>query len=66
MITRFFLYAQNINILLDGTIHEVKHIVLKADSTTNDTHTLIEMLKQDDVQEFMQAMVKKVQDHEIH
>ena len=66
VITRIFLYAHNINSLLDGTIHEVKHIALKAESATNDTHTLTEMFKQDDVQKYVQAMVKEVQDHEIH
>ena len=58
MLTRILYYVHNINCLFDGTLNNVKHFVLKADSATNDTYTLSETFKQDDV------MVKEVQDHE--
>ena len=63
MITRVYFYAYNINSLIDGTINKVKHIALMAESATNDKYTLTEMFKQEDVREFVQAMVKEVCDH---
>ena len=64
MLTRISYYAYNIHSLFDGTLNNVKHFVLMADSSMNDTYTLSDMFKQDDVQDFVEAMVKEVQDHE--
>ena len=45
-------------------MNSFSNFAFTADAVTNDTYALSEMLKQDDVNDFVRAMVKEVQDHE--
>ena len=63
-ITRLASYAENVSSLIDNTINNIPHFCLNTDASSNDTFTLTEMLKQDDISEFVKAMVKEVCDHE--
>ena len=62
MLTRISYYAYNVHYLFDETPNNVKHFFF-ADSTTNDTYTLSNIFKQDDVKDFVETMAKEVQDH---
>ena len=48
----------------DGTINFLHPMALATKNSTNDTFTVKEILKHVDVLDFMQAMMKEVDDHE--
>ena len=56
-------HSHGINRLFDGTINRIHHFAFSASSDSNDTFTLSQMLKRDDVKEFAESMVKEVKDH---
>ena len=57
-------HLQNITKLYDGTINKCHHYLLNSDALTNDVYTLSQVLKQGDLKEFVNAMVKEIKDHE--
>ena len=57
-------YANNVSALFDSTLNNILHFCLHTDVSTNDTFTLSELLKQDNIRGFVEAMVKEVSDHE--
>jgi len=60
----FVTHLENIQTLFDDTINECHHYALNATSATNDVYTLKQMLQLDNIQEFITAMIKEVDDHE--
>jgi hypothetical protein len=58
------LHTERVNTHFDGTLNYIHHAVLMTDAGDNDTYTLKDMLKQDDRNDFIAAMVKEVCDHE--
>ena len=52
-----------INQNFDGTLNYI-HQHAFVTNASNDTYTLKDMLKQDDVADFVEAMVKEIDDHE--
>ena len=63
-ITRLVYYAKNISSLLNNTINNIPYFCLNTDVSSNDTFILTKMLKQENIGEFVKAMVKVVADHE--
>ena len=53
-----------INANFDGSLNEFHHMVLAATKSNNENYTFREMLEQDDVGDFVKAMMKEVGDHE--
>ena len=53
-----------LNAHYDGTINAFSTFIFAALNDSNDTYTLKEMLKQNDIANFVEAMVKEVDDHE--
>ena len=53
-----------INANFDGSLNEFHHMVLAATKSNNENYTFREMLQQDDVGDFVKAMMKEVGDHE--
>ena len=49
---------------MDGTLNVLSTFAYAALNNSSDTYTLREMLKQDDVANFIEAMIKDVDDHE--
>ena len=64
MLQKLVLHTEKVNTHFDGTINELHHAVLSTVAGDNDTYTLKDMLKQDDKNEFIKAMIKEVVDHE--
>ena len=58
------LHSQRVNTHFDGTLNSLHHAALTAAAGDNDTYTLKDVFKQDDKSEFIQAMMKEVNDHE--
>ena len=55
-------HTQRSSILLDNTINNISQFALS--TASNDVFTLSQMLKQEDVASFVEAMLKEVDDHE--
>ena len=53
-----------INQHFDGTLNYLNPLAFAAELSDNDTYTFKEMLQQSDKNEFIQAMLKEIQDHE--
>ena len=64
LIQQACLHVERVNTHLDGTLNQMHHLVLAAVAGDNDTYNLGEMLKQEDKGDFIQSMLKEVQDHE--
>ena len=63
-VQRFALHTERINAHFDGTVNAIHHAILMTEVDSNDVYTMREVMKQPDFPEFIQAMVKEVQDHE--
>ena len=63
MIQKVVLHTEQVNTHFDNTVNSFHHMVL-ATAEDNDTYTLKDMLKQDDKNDFVEAMIKEVADHE--
>ena len=64
MVQRACLHVEKINTHFDGTINSFHYAFSSmASAGDNDVYTLKEMLKQEDKNDFIQAMVKEVDDH---
>ena len=57
-------HIQLINQHFDGTFKYFNPSAYAADMSDNDTYTFREMLQQPDKNDFIQAMLKEIQDHE--
>jgi hypothetical protein len=53
------------NVLFDGTLNAV-HNVLTTDVSTNEVYTYSQVMKQDDIEDFLRAMEEEVTAHEQH
>ena len=56
-------YFHCLNTHFDGTLNDVSAFSLATINDTNDAYTFSEMLRQDDVPEFVHAMIKEINDH---
>jgi len=54
----------NMKSLFDSTINECHNVIFNVAVTTNDVYTLREMLKLQDIKEFVVAMQKEIDDHQ--
>jgi hypothetical protein len=63
-LNKVVLHSQRVNTHFDGTLNAIHHAALTAAAGDNDTYTLKDVFKQDDKSEFIQAMMKEVNDHE--
>ena len=61
---KLVLHTQRVNTHFDNTVNEFHHAALMVSAGDNDTYTLKDVFKQDDVSHFVTAMVKEVLDHE--
>ena len=57
-------YVEHLSVLLDSTFTNISHFCFNTDASSNYTFTLNKMLKQNDIHEFVKAMLKEVCDHE--
>ena len=57
-------HYHNINLLFDGTINQCHRLMLSTIAPNNDVYTLSEMLKLEDIKDFVLAMLKEVAEHE--
>ena len=62
--TTFVTHLENIQTLFDDTINQCHYCSYNAAAATNDVYTLKQMLKHDDIKEFVLAMIKEIDDHE--
>ena len=53
-----------INANFDQSLNQIHHMVLAAGKSFNEVYTFREMLKQEDKKDFVEAMVKEIEDHE--
>ena len=60
----FVNHLQNVNKLFDDTINKSHFYTFNAVAETNDVYTLSQMLKLDDIKDFVVAMVKEIDDHQ--
>ena len=60
----FVNHIQNINQLFDATINQSHFYIFNAVAETNDVYTLSQMLKLDDIRDFVLAMIKEIDDHQ--
>ena len=60
----FINHIQNVNKLFDDTINYSHFYIFNAVAETNDVYTLSQMLKLDDIREFVLAMIKEIDDHQ--
>jgi len=60
----FVTHLENVKTLFDDTVNKVHFYAFNAVASTNDVYTLKQMLRHKDVKEFVNAMIKEVQDHE--
>ena len=60
----FMNHIQNINQLFDETINQSHFYIFNAVAETNDVHTLSQMLKLDDIRDFLLTMIKEVENHQ--
>ena len=60
----FVTHLENISTLYDDTINQCHYFIYNAVASTNDVYTLSQMLKLDDIKDFVIAMMKEVEDHE--
>ena len=63
-LTAFVTHFHNINLLFDGTINHCHYLVFSTVTPNNDVFTLSQMLKLDDIKNFVLAMLKEIEDHE--
>ena len=64
LLQRVCLHTERINTHIDGTINKLHHACcLTINASDNDTYTLKQMLQQDDKNDFIEAMIKEVDDH---
>ena len=52
------------NKCFDGSLNSLHHFALLAGKENNESYTFTEMLKQPDAADFIQAMIKEIDDHE--
>ena len=57
-------HMQNINKLFDDTINQAHFYIYNAVAEHNDVYTLSQMLKLDDIKDFVIAMIKEIEDHQ--
>ena len=57
-------HSQMLNSNFDGSLNGIDSMVLMADSSSNDVFTFKQMMEQEDRIDFLQAMLKEVDDHE--
>ena len=66
--TAFFTAVANkceeLNLLFDGTINKVFEFAFAANQQQNETYTFKDAMLQDDIGDFIKAMVKEISDHE--
>ena len=65
MVHQAVYHAQRVNTHFDGPVNQIHHAVMTVIAGDDDTYTLREKFWQDDVDQFVQAMVKEVNDHEF-
>ena len=64
LIQRVCLHTERINTHIDATINSLYHACcLTINASDNDTYTLKQRLQQDDKNDFIEAMIKEVDDH---
>ena len=56
----FVSHFDNINLLFDGAINHCHHLVFSTVAPHNDVYTLKQMLKLDDIRDFVLAMIKEI------
>ena len=61
---RVVLQAERLNIMYDGTINSVHHAFASMSGSDNGVYTLKDVFKQDDIADFVSAMLSEVKDHE--
>ena len=54
----------SVNQHFDGTVHFIHPMALATKNSTKNTFTVKQILQQEDVLDFIQAMMKEVDDHE--
>ena len=64
VVGKISLYAEKVNMHLDGTLNHIHHAALMTTSPDNDTYTYKTILQQEDRNEFVKAMMKEIVDHE--
>ena len=58
------MHAEKVNMYLDDTLIYIHHTALMITSPDNDTYTYTTMLQQEDRNQFVKAIMKKIVDHE--
>ena len=53
-----------VNVLYDGTLNEVHHLLYATDISSNESFTFRNAMKQDNKLDFVDAMEKEISDHE--
>ena len=61
---KIILHSERINTNFDGTLNYFHPVALLASMGDNDTYSFKEMLKQEDKNDFIKAMIKEIDDHE--
>ena len=64
MVGKIVLHAEKVNMYLDDTLIYIHHTALMITSPDNDTYTYTTMLQQEDRNQFVKAIMKKIVDHE--
>ena len=59
----FITHLENIKTLFDNSINECHFYIFNAVASMNDVYTLKEMLRLKDINEFVIAMMKEIEDH---
>ena len=60
----FVTHFHNMNLIFDGTINQCHHLIFTTIAPNNDVFSLKEVLKLEDIKEFVLEMIKEVEDHE--
>ena len=63
-LTRAMYYMERASTFFDSSINSVHEMVFSAIKEQNECYTFKEMLQQEDKADFIDAMIKEVQDHE--
>ena len=58
-------HCGNMKTLFDSTINEYNAVIFNVLTTNNDVYTLRQMLKLQDIKEFVIAMQREIQDHQV-
>jgi hypothetical protein len=64
VLSKVVLHTEKVSSHFDGTVNKIHHAVLATAAGDNDTYTLKDIFKQDDLNDFIVAMSKEVDDHE--